>query len=260
MVIDITKPVVDERINKEILVNDKVSSSIVMYLVEPYEKALLYINGQFSDLLGPGSYYFWKSNVNVQMMKVDMRQLQLDMVGQEIMTKDKVTIRVNFVTQYKILDPMLAMLKIQDYRNQLYIMLQLILREYIGTMTLDELLSVKEEIGSFVVASLKEKANGWGLEFIYAGVKDVILPGEIRAILNRVIEAEKQAQANIIMRREETASARSLLNTAKLMDDNPTLYRLKELEYIEKITEKVQTLSIGGENQILHQLKQLFGS
>ena len=71
------------------------------------------------------------------------------------------------------------------------------------------------------------------------GIKDIILPGEVRELMNRVIEAEKTAQANVIKRREETAATRSLLNTAKLMEDNPTLLRLKELEALEKVSEKV---------------------
>ena len=77
-------------------------------------------------------------------------------------------------------------------------------------------------------------------------IKDVILPGEMKEILNRVVEAEKVAQANLIKRREETAATRSLLNTARLMDENPTLLRLKELETLEKVTEKVDKLTVFG--------------
>jgi regulator of protease activity HflC (stomatin/prohibitin superfamily) len=78
------------------------------------------------------------------------------------------------------------------------------------------------------------------------GVKDVILPGEMKTILNQVVEAEKRAQANLIQRREETAATRSLLNTARLMDDNPTLMRLKELETLEKVTQKVGQMTVFG--------------
>lgn len=77
-------------------------------------------------------------------------------------------------------------------------------------------------------------------------MKDVILPGEMKEILNRVVEAEKVAQANLIKRREETAATRSLLNTARLMDENPTLMRLKELETLEKVTAKIDKLTVYG--------------
>ena len=90
------------------------------------------------------------------------------------------------------------------------------------------------------------------------GVKDIILSGEIKDIMNQVLIAEKKAQANMITRREETASTRSLLNTAKLMEDNAMLYKLKEMEYVEKIAEKINTISLSGSGQIVDQLKQIF--
>ena len=85
-----------------------------------------------------------------------------------------------------------------------------------------------------------------GLAVRSVGVKDVILPGEMKEILNQVVQAEKVAQANLIKRREETAATRSLLNTARLMDENPTLLRLKELETLEKVTEKIDKLTVFG--------------
>ena len=90
-----------------------------------------------------------------------------------------------------------------------------------------------------------------------AGVKDIILPGEIRDIMNTVLIAEKRAQANVITRREEVASTRSLLNTAKLMEENPTLYRLKELEHIERICENVGNINLNGNGDVLSQLMGL---
>lgn len=85
-----------------------------------------------------------------------------------------------------------------------------------------------------------------GIELRNVGVKDVILPGDMKDILNQVVEAEKASQANIIKRLEETAATRSLLNTARLMEQNPTLLRLKELEVLEKVTEKVDRLTVFG--------------
>ena len=94
--------------------------------------------------------------------------------------------------------------------------------------------------------SVRAKIEEHGLAVRAVGVKDVILPGEMKAILNQVVEAEKVAQANLIKRREETAATRSLLNTARLMDENPTLLRLKELETLEKVTEKIDKLTVFG--------------
>jgi regulator of protease activity HflC (stomatin/prohibitin superfamily) len=165
-------------------------------------------------------------------------------------------LRLNFVCHYRITDP-LKVTGIKSLEEQLYILLQLILREYVGALKLDELLQKKHELGSFVLQKFKEKSDSFGVEFIFAGVKDIILPGDIKEILNTVLIAEKKAQANVITRREEIASTRSLLNTAKLMEENRTLYRLKELEYLEKICEKIGNVSLTGGGSLIEQLNML---
>ncbi len=222
--------------------------------VQKHEAGLLFFNGVLQRTLEAGAYYFWQGPMNVQVQRVDLRRRQIDMAGQDIMTDDKITLRLNFVFQYRIVDPVKVGTGIEDFANQLYVLLQLILREYVGTLKLDELLQKKEEVDQYVLGKLKAKADEYGVEFLYAGVKDVILPGEIKDILNLVLTAEKQAQASIVTRREETASTRSLLNTAKLMDENPTLYRLKELEYLERISARVDSISVMGGGSVLEHL------
>lgn len=106
---------------------------------------------------------------------------------------------------------------------------------------------------------LKGKEDMFCVNFLTAGIKDIILPGEIRDIMNSVLVAEKTAQANVISRREEVASTRSLLNTAKLMDENTTLYKLKELEYLERICGKVGEISVNGNAGIVEQLGKIMG-
>ena len=91
---------------------------------------------------------------------------------------------------------------------------------------------------------MRREIGDIGVEVTELGIKDVILPGEMRDLINKVVEAEKTAQANLIRRREETAATRSLLNTAKLMENNPTLLRLKELESLERVTEKIGRVDV----------------
>ncbi|HET9429730.1 MAG TPA: SPFH domain-containing protein, partial [Chitinophagaceae bacterium] len=121
----------------------------------------------------------------------------------------------------------------------------------------DELLEKKERMAPVVLQQVNEKAVMLGVEVTGFGIRDIILPGDVREIMNQVLVAEKKAQANSIMRREETASTRSLLNTAKLMEDNVMLWKLKEMEYVEKIADKVSAISINGNGTILEQLKQI---
>lgn len=254
--VDTREPELPADIDRSVAV--KLGGLVQQFDVQPYERGMLFFNHVRQRELAPGKYLFWRGPATVTVTKFDLRQRQLEMNGQEMMTEDKVTLRLNFVCQYKIVDP-LRSLELQSLEEQLYIQLQLQLREYVGTLKLDDLLRTKQEIGAFVLSRLAGLQETYGIELIAAGVKDVILPGEIREILNTVLLAEKQAAANTIVRREETASTRSLLNTAKLMEENETLFRLKELEFLEKICEKIGTISLTGGGNLLEQLNQLLG-
>ena len=139
----------------------------------------------------------------------------------------------------------------------LYTRIQLLAREYVGGYRLDELLAQKEEISRFLMEQIRKLQDEFCVEILSMGIKDIILPGEIRDIMNTVLVAEKKAQANVITRREEVASTRSLLNTAKLMEENKVLYRLKELEYLERICDRVGSISLSGAGNVLEQLAAL---
>jgi regulator of protease activity HflC (stomatin/prohibitin superfamily) len=254
IIIDLTKPEVTE-LRTDLLrsIPEKYYSKI---LILEGQEGLLYYDGKFQRELTSGVYYFWKGSIQVTYQVYDLRLQQLEINGQEILTVDKVSLRLNFVCSYKVTNPTNISLQLKDYKEQIYILAQLVLREYVGTFKFDELLEQKEKIASFVLNKLKEKQESLYINFIDAGLKDIILPGEIKDIMNTVLVAEKKAQANIISRREEVASTRSLLNTAKLMEENKTLYKLKELEYLEKICDKVGNISIGNGN-LLGQLNDI---
>ncbi len=222
--------------------------------VEEYQKARLYYNKRFVRLLDAGTYYFWRNHIQVDAELVDTRLIQMDIVGQEVLTKDKVAVRINFVCHYRITDYVRIVTEIDDFRGQMHVAAQLALREYIGKYSIDEILDHKEELSQYVYDKLKEKEGMFYIELADAGIRDIILPGEVREIMNTVLLAEKRAQANVITRREEVASTRSLLNTAKLMDENKTLYQLKELEYIERICENVGSIHVTGGGDLLTQL------
>ena len=136
--------------------------------------------------------------------------------------------------------------------------MQLALREAVGTKTLDALLEDKLYINQTVKGLVEQELMSVGVRLERVGVKDIILPGEIKTILNQVVEAQKAAEANVIKRREETAATRSLHNTAKMMENNPTLLRLKELEALEKVSEKVGHLNVyGGIDQLMRETVKL---
>jgi regulator of protease activity HflC (stomatin/prohibitin superfamily) len=256
--VDLTKIKVDENIDPRVLQKPEVVFYIRVYPVESYEKGILMIDGKFDRILDPGVYYFWKNATPVTVLKADLRQLQLEIPGQEILTRDKAALRINFYTQYQVVDIQKALLNSKDYEKQLYVLMQLALREYVGMLTLDELLERKTVVADSILEAVAESAAKIGVVITESGIRDIILPGDVKDIMNQVLVAEKTAQANTITRREETASTRSLLNTAKLMEDNTMLYKLKEMEYVEKIADKINRISLSGGSQVLDQLRDIF--
>jgi len=224
------------------------------------EIGLLYYNGVFVRTLSAGKYYYWNYNTRVTSQIVDTRIQQLDISGQEILTADKVSLRINFVCSFQVTNPENVIGKMKDYKAQIYVLTQLILREFTGKYRFDDLLRQKDSIGSFVLEKLCEREQEFFVRFTDAGVKDIILPGEIRDIMNTVLVAEKSAQASVIARREEIAATKSLLDTAKLMDENATLFKLKELEYLERICDKVGSISVDGGGGVLKSLRDLVGA
>ena len=204
---------------------------------------LLIVDGELRDVLKPGLSAYWKYQRVLRMELVDLRLQTMEVSGQEILTRDKVSLRVNLTALWQVTDAVKARATVTNFVDYIYKELQFALREAVGTRTLDELLGDKGALDREVSASAA-KLEASGLAVRSVGVKDVILPGEMKTILNQVVEAEKVAQANLIRRREETAATRSLLNTARLMEENPTLLRLKELETLEKVTEKIGNLTV----------------
>ena len=220
--------------------------------------ALLVVDGKVTRLLEAGSYAFWKFGRNIAVELVDLRLQAVEVSGQEILTKDKVSLRLNLAATWRYTDVLKAHAQLAKPAEQLYRELQFGLRAAVGTRTLDELLENKTVIDEVVSAHVRDKLSGFGLELDGVGVKDIVLPGEMKTILAQVVEAGKSAEANVIRRREETAATRSLLNTAKVMEDNPVALRLKELETLERISERIDKISVfGGLDQVLNGLVKL---
>jgi regulator of protease activity HflC (stomatin/prohibitin superfamily) len=255
---DLSKVEITENISRQLLKRPILLPYLRAVSVGSHEKGILFIDGKYKQILERGEYFYWNNSIPIMVLKADMRTQQLELSGQEMLTKDKAALRVNFTAQYKVTDIEKALVENKDFEKQLHMLMQLALREFIGTLTLDELLEKKEAVAEYILSSVKEKATELGVKVGGSGIRDIILPGEVKDIMNQVLVAEKKAQANVVTRREETASTRSLLNTAKLMEDNSMLFKLKEMEYTEKIAEKINSISLSGGNQVVDQLREIF--
>ncbi|WDP91043.1 MAG: slipin family protein [Desulfobacter sp.] len=204
-------------------------------------------NGKYVESLSPGRHLFWKGAAQLRFYPVDMRERIMDISGQEIMTADKVSLRINALAGFCIIDAWKSVASSEDTVQALYREAQLALRTAISARNLDGVLNEKAQLAGGLISALEKKAPALGVRINRFGIRDIILPGDMKELMNKVIEAEKAADANLIMRREETAAMRSQANTARLLDNNPTLMRLKELDILEKIVSNSKMNLVLGE-------------
>jgi len=237
-----TEPVPADVVRR--LVRAGLSGGMVSFVVAEGHVGLLTVDGVRVATLAPGTHAFWAFGRTVEVKRVETRLRTHEVTGQEILTKDRVTIRVNLTAQVRVTDPVRAVEAVRDFDEALHRSLQLAFRKTLGAMTLDRILAEKVTVDAAAAEAVRAEMARIGLEVGEIALKDVILPGEMRDILNRVVAAEKEAEANVIRRREETNATRSLLNTAKVMAENPVMLRLKELEALETIAGRVERLTI----------------
>lgn len=218
---------------------------------------VLFVDGKYVDSLAPGEYAFWKGPADARVVEIDLRETIVDVSGQDIITADKVTLRVNAVVTYKVADARRAVSQTDDVRQALYRDTQLVLRGVIGARELDVFLTDKDAVAGEIEESVRRRAGELGLDIASVGIRDVILPGDMKDLMNKVTEARKAAEANLISRREETAAIRSQANTARLLAESPTLMRLRELEVLEKIAASGKLNIIVGEKGLAEKVINL---
>ncbi len=236
----------------------KGSNAIYLCQVPSQHIGLLYVNKEYQTQLESGIHAWWVYGRSFQTEAMDLRLQNMEVCGQDILSKDKVPLRLNLTAGFRIQDALRAKNGLSDINGFLYKELQFALRGAVGEKALDELLGDKGAIDNSIAQYIRPKAAEYGIEIDSVGVKDIILPGEIKSILSKVVEAEKSAQANVVRRREETAATRSMLNTARVMEDNPVALRLKELEVLERISEKIDKIQVNGSlDSILTELIQI---
>jgi hypothetical protein len=221
------------------------AAEVIEAQVRQFEKGLLYVQGRFAGMLEPGRHAFWNHpGARITVNVLDTRVQQLKIEGQELMTRDKVTLRLTLTAEYAPADAPTTVHAVADVKEALYLAVQLAAREFVAGVTLDELLEGRDTLTRYLEAQVQPRAEAFGVRLHRVGVKDVILPGEMKTLLNKVIEAEKAAAANVILRREDAAATRNMAQTAKVIAENPVLMRLKELETMKDIAEKIDEIKL----------------
>lgn len=221
------------------------SEELVRVLIGQHQRGLKFVAGRMEAVLEPGRHVFWSTpGEPVQVNLIDMRQQLLQISGQELMTRDKVTLRLSLTVAWSPLDPATHARVVTDPKAALHSLAQLALRDHVAGVTLDELLEGREALTAYLEGRVVPEAEQIGVRVSRIGLKDVILPGDMKSLLNKVIEAEKQAAASTILRREQAAHTRGQANAAQLMAERPMLLRLKELEALEAIAGHIGELKV----------------
>ncbi len=229
--------------------------NVLFARIPAYFAGLLKVDGKVERLIQATTEAFWNFHRDIAVETVDTRLQNQEVSGQEILTKDKVALRISLIATWQYSDVLKAFEKLNKPAEHLYHELQLALREAIGERTLDALLENKQSLNKLLLDAVQSKLASFGVDVTSVGLRDIILPGEMKTILAQVVEAQKAAEANVIKRREETNATRSLLNTAKVMEENATALRLKELETLERVAERIDKISVfGGLDQVLNGL------
>jgi len=224
--------------------------------IREFERGLLYREGRFVRVLGPGRYRLWRLIRHESVTVVDTRWTTLAINGQEMVTADKISLRLNLVANYRVVDPEAALHAVADYRAQLYQELQLALRETVSTTALDDLMAQKALLAGALRDAAAPAAAAYGVELASVGVKDVVLPGDVKRMLAQAGEerfepaevyrglsdggrapgeAERAGRAALVTARSETATTRNLANAARLLAENPALMRLREMQSLVEV-------------------------
>ncbi len=192
-------------------------------IIKSTDRGLRYSNGRLSDVLEAGRYrlprlsWAWLGRPKVEIVLVDMRERELTIKGQEILTSDKVAVRVSILTQYRVVDPIAAVEKVAAYEDRLYSDVQLAARRSLASMTLEAILTNRNQLSEDILADLQIVAGGYGVEILRADAKDIVFPGNLQDIMNRVLAAERLSEAHLVeartMAEKEALDARTKAET-----------------------------------------------
>src|SRR5690348_15456614 len=247
-------------------------------LVRSTHRGLRYVDGRLAEVLDAGRYELPASSglrrrPMVEIVQVDMRERELTIKGQEILTSDKVAVRVSILTQFQVVDPVAAVEKVAGYEDRLYSDVQLAARRSLASMTLEAILTNRNQLSDDILAELQTGAAGYGVEIRRADVKDIVFPGNLQDIMNRVLAAERLAEAQLVEARtkaeKESLDARTRAETDRIAAEaqaevvrvtaaaevealrlraeaaeaytrHPALLRLEELESIAELARNAQ--------------------
>jgi len=215
--------------------------SAAIRIVQEYERGVIFRLGRLVGAKGPGLFFIIP--FIDKMTKVDLRVVTLDVPSQEAISRDNVTLKVNAVVYYRVVDPGNAIVKVENYRYATLQIAQTSLRNVIGQSELDELLAERETINLKLQQIIDEATESWGIKVSVVEIKDVELPDSMKRAMAKQAEAERERRAKIIHAEGEFEAAKQLANAAELMAKQPATIQLRYLQTLAEIaTENNSTI------------------
>lgn len=202
-------------------------------IVKEYERGVIFRLGRVIGTKGPGLFFIIP--VIDRMVKVSLQTVTTDIPPQDVITKDNVTIRVNAVTYFNVVDPERAVVEIQNYYYGTREVAQTTLRSILGQVDLDELLATRDEINTQLQQIIDEATNPWGVKVTMVEVKDVELPDIMRRAMARQAEAERDRRAKVIHAQGELEAADNLQEAAQMLEQNPAALQLRLLQTMSEV-------------------------
>ena len=197
-------------------------------VIHDHETGLLYRDGRLARTLGPGKHRYWRPGTDI--FVEDTRARTLILPGQEVLTADGVGLKISLAATWRLADFVKARAGSVDYHGDLYLALQMTLRQAAQARALDDLLQGRDEISAAVLETVRPTAEALGLEVAQVGVRDVMLPAPLKRAYAAEIEARKEAASALERARGEQAVLRKLANLAKMAEDTPGLMELRTLQ------------------------------
>lgn len=202
--------------------------------INEYERGIKFTLGKYSKMLNPG----WNIILPIfqSYSKVDIRTKAVDVPEQEAISKDNVSVKINAVIYYKIFDASKAILQVENYDYAVEQLAQTTMRNIVGSVSLDELLSEREKVSEKICAIIDKASDDWGIKVENVELKDVSLPIEMKRVIARVAEAEREKQAVITKASGEVEAAKNLAQASEIMQQSPGALHLRTLSTISDIS------------------------
>jgi regulator of protease activity HflC (stomatin/prohibitin superfamily) len=210
-------------------------------VVQEYERGVIFRLGRFIGAKGPGLFFIIP--FVDRMVKVDLRTVTLDVPSQECITRDNVTIKVNAVVYFRVMDSGKAVIQVEDYRRATWMIAQTTLRNVIGQSELDDLLAHREKVNEALQKIIDDQTEPWGIKVSIVEVKDVELPQTMQRAMAKQAEAEREKRAKIIHAEGEFSAAQQLAEAAQVIGSQPATLQLRYLQTLTEIAvEKNSTI------------------